>query len=337
MKHTVNKFQVAMFTEVSLMFLFVLQGVTASPSPAAKRHEKSLRFLALGDWGGLPFSPYTTPVEMSTAKQMGVVAETMGIDFILSLGDNFYYSGVYDVTDKRFQETFEDIFSAKSLKDVPWYVVAGNHDHSGNVTAQIEYSKVSKRWNFPQYYYDLNFTIAGSNTTVTILMLDTVLLCGNSDDFRGKEPEAPKDYHVANTQLQWVEEKLKASRSDFLIVAGHYPVWSIAEHGPTQCLVKKLYPLLTKYRVSAYFCGHDHNLQFIQDDNGIGYVLSGAGNFMEDSTKHEHCIPKHWLKFYYADISSLGGFAYVEVMPEQMAVTYIEARGKSLYRTAIPR
>uniref|UniRef100_UPI00398F811D tartrate-resistant acid phosphatase type 5-like isoform X2 n=1 Tax=Pristiophorus japonicus TaxID=55135 RepID=UPI00398F811D len=328
----------AFFLGVAVMFPLILQTVTSGPSPTAEMgNSKSIRFLALGDWGGLPFSPYTTPVEKSTAQQMGVVAETMGIDFVLSLGDNFYYDGVNDVTDKRFQETFEEIFSAKSLKDVPWFVVAGNHDHSGNVTAQIEYSNVSKRWNFPHYYYDLNFTMAGSNTTVTILMLDTVLLCGNSDDFEGREPEAPKDYSVANTQLEWVREKLKNSRSDFLIVAGHYPVWSIAEHGPTRCLVQKLYPLLTQYRVSAYFCGHDHNLQFIQDNDGIGYVLSGAGNFMEYSTRHKHHVPKGWLKFFYADIISLGGFAYVEITPEQMIITYIEALGKSLYQTTISR
>ncbi|XP_069783759.1 tartrate-resistant acid phosphatase type 5-like isoform X2 [Narcine bancroftii] len=328
----------AVFAKIALMFPLMLQGVVVSPRPAAKwDNSKSVRFLALGDWGGLPFKPYTTPVEKNTAHQMGVVAETMGIDFILSLGDNFYYSGVNNVTDHRFQETFEDIFSANSLKDKPWYVVAGNHDHSGNVTAQIKYSKVSKRWNFPHYYYDLNFAIAGSNTTITILMLDTVLLCGNSDDFMGMGPEGPSDHRVANAQLQWVQEKLKTSRSDFLIVAGHYPVWSIAEHGPTKCLVQKLYPLLVQYRVSAYFCGHDHNLQFIRDSDGIGYVLSGAGNFMENSTKHKHHVPEGWLKFFYADISSFGGFVYVEIVPEQMIITYIEAHGKSLYRTTIPR
>ncbi|XP_034766428.2 tartrate-resistant acid phosphatase type 5 [Acipenser ruthenus] len=300
------------------------------------RNRSSIRFLALGDWGGLPYPPYLTPIEKATAREMGRVAESMGADFVLALGDNFYYSGVHSAHDKRFKETFEHVFTADSLEDLPWYVLAGNHDHSGNVSAQIAYSKLSKRWNFPSYFYDLHFRVPGSNATLTVLMLDTVLLCGNSDDFSDERPRGPLSESGASLQLQWLSEQLEGSRADFLLVAGHYPVWSVAEHGPTHCLLDKLRPLLLKHKVTAYLCGHDHNLQYIQE-SGVGYVVSGAGNFLEHSLKHKGDIPEDSLKFFYAEHSSLGGFAHVEVTRQEMAVTFITAMGKSLYRTTLPR
>jgi 3',5'-cyclic AMP phosphodiesterase CpdA len=44
----------------------------------------------------------------------------------------------------------------------------------------------------------------------------------------------------------------------WLLVAGHYPVFSTGQHGDTSELKSYLLPLLTKYKVHAYFCGHDH-------------------------------------------------------------------------------
>ncbi|XP_040842297.1 tartrate-resistant acid phosphatase type 5 [Ochotona curzoniae] len=316
-------------------FLLILQGVLLLPG--ADGATPTLRFVAVGDWGGVPNAPFHTAREMANAKQMSKVVQMLGAHFVLSLGDNFYFNGVQSVNDKRFQETFEDVFNDRSLQRVPWYVLAGNHDHLGNVSAQIAYSKVSKRWNFPGLFYRLHFRIPRTNVSVAIFMLDTVTLCGNSHDFLSQQPERPRDLGLARTQLAWLKRHLMDAKEDYVLVAGHYPVWSIAEHGSTHCLVKKLQPLLVKYKVTAYLCGHDHNLQYLQDESGVGYVLSGAGNFMDPSTQHQHSVPNGYLRFHYGAESSLGGFVYVEITPKDMSVTYMEASGKSLFKTKLPR
>ncbi|KAG8523215.1 Tartrate-resistant acid phosphatase type 5 [Galemys pyrenaicus] len=305
--------------------------------PLADGADSALRFVAVGDWGGVPNAPFHTAREMANAKEIARTVQMKKTDFILSLGDNFYFSGVHDVNDKRFQETFEDVFSDPSLSNVPWYVLAGNHDHLGNVSAQIAYSKISKRWHFPSLYYRLRAKVPQSNVSVVIFMLDTVTLCGNSDDFVSQQPEKPRDLVMARSQMSWFKKQLAEVKDDYVLVAGHYPVWSIAEHGPTHCLVKQLSPLLAQYKVTAYLSGHDHNLQYLQDEDGVGYVLSGAGNFMDPSTKHHRKVPNGYLRFHYGDENSLGGFAYVEIDSKEMSVTYIEASGKSLFKTKLPR
>lgn len=69
----------------------------------------------------------------------------------------------------------------------------------------------------------------------------------------------------------------------------------------------------------------------------MGFVLSAAGNFMDPSKKHMRKVPKGYLRFHHGAENSLGGFAYVEISPKEMSVTYIEASGKSLFKTRLPR
>lgn len=63
----------------------------------------SLKFLALADWGGISFHPFTTPVQTSVADQMAIVSARENVSFVLALGDNFYLYGVENVDDPRFQ------------------------------------------------------------------------------------------------------------------------------------------------------------------------------------------------------------------------------------------
>ncbi len=82
----------------------------------------NLRFLAIGDWGGVDHFPYHTKEQMETADGMAKVASDHESEFVLALGDNFYYAGLkgdeYEA-EMRFQETFEKVYSHDELM-VPW-------------------------------------------------------------------------------------------------------------------------------------------------------------------------------------------------------------------------
>ncbi|XP_064293347.1 tartrate-resistant acid phosphatase type 5 isoform X2 [Phalacrocorax carbo] len=318
--------------ELLWMTVTVAVMVAAGGSP-----EGAVQFLAVGDWGGIPDPPFTTPREVATAAAMGRTATDLGANFVLALGDNFYYKGVQDEWDPRFQETFERVFTAPGLQELPWFVLAGNHDHAGNVTAQLAYGHRSPRWHFPHYYYSLRLSLPGTNVSARLLVLDTVMLCGGGDDFGvGNTPSGPQDAEAAAAQLAWLRGRLSSARHDrYVLVAGHYPVWSVAEHGPTACLVRLLRPLLRHHRVTAYLCGHDHNLQFLEE-GGVGYVVSGAGNFMEDTQTHGGAVPPGSLRFFFGAPTSPGGFAHLRLDAHAAIVTFLEATGRVLYRVALP-
>jgi tartrate-resistant acid phosphatase type 5 len=180
---------------------------------------------------------------------------------------------------------------------------------------------------------------------ISIMMIDTVIMCGNSPYEGVGDPKfgSIEEKLLADDYFKDFEERLKAiaqTRVPYILVAGHFPVWSIAEHGPTPCLVDKLRPLLHKYNVSAYFSGHDHNLQHIQDTylgQKVDYIVSGCSNFIDESTQNLPAIPPNSLRFHWAAQSIVvnGGFNLVSATKHNMTVTFYETTGKALYQTIV--
>ena len=76
--------------------------------------EDALKFLVVGDWGGMDIEPYYTPAQLNVARQMGATAEKIDAEFTITVGDNFYMWGVENVDDPRFNETFEVSHVVKS-------------------------------------------------------------------------------------------------------------------------------------------------------------------------------------------------------------------------------
>ena len=79
-------------------------------------------------------------------------------------------------------------------------------------------------------------------------------------------------------QIQWLENELKASGSDWKIAVFHHPLYSSGErHGSDRRLRDVLEPLFIKYNVSIVLTGHDHLYERIKPQKGITHFLVGSG------------------------------------------------------------
>jgi hypothetical protein len=304
----------------------------------------SINFCAIGDWGGQEFFPYFTHAQKETAKGMGKVAADIKSKFVIALGDNFYHTGVEKADSYRFNWSFENVYSAKSLTDIPWYVIGGNHDHYGNITAQIEYStnqEPNGRWKFPSLYHSHSFQSADGSVTLDLILIDTVDLCGINEVHNHNEPgyfdPLPLlEKHIAQDQWDWIEHKMNASTADYLLVGGHYPVYSVCSHGPTASLIEHLRPMLAHYG-AHYLSGHDHCMVHFEEDS-VHHVLTGAGDecCYEATNLNNVTYNKGELKWFLSKenkdlYQTIGGFSSFQAGTSSLQIKYHDHRGNAIF------
>ncbi|CAK4073533.1 unnamed protein product [Aphanomyces euteiches] len=195
--------------------------------------EPAITFLAIGDWGGTLGKGKGDPGTCCKLYNGGIdfglerykvdfysqayVAELMAQSAtelhplrILGHGDNFYWNGVGTKDAKyRFEHTFERVYNATSLRNIPWLNVVGNHDIGGatficgdketelrecesldelvkymdlRFEAQANYtSPHNNRWVLRGHYYVER--VSKHNVTVDVYNIDT----NHADNHGGKD------------------------------------------------------------------------------------------------------------------------------------------------------
>src|ERR1700761_852858 len=71
----------------------------------------SLNFLAVGDWGR-----EGQDHQRDVAQRMAESVHELNVPFVISVGDNFYESGVTGIDDPQWRKSFEDIYDQPSLQ-----------------------------------------------------------------------------------------------------------------------------------------------------------------------------------------------------------------------------
>ncbi|MCU0447510.1 MAG: tartrate-resistant acid phosphatase type 5 family protein [Microscillaceae bacterium] len=276
----------------------------------------ALNFLAVGDWGRN--GEYN---QQKVADRMGEASHQLEAEFVVSLGDNFYPNGVASTQDPHWQVSFENVYKAHSLM-IDWYSVLGNHDYRGNPQAQIDYSKISRRWQMPARYYSLEKEIPESKEKVLLVFIDT-------NPFEKKYYEEEKYQNVigqdTTAQKIWLEKTLAQSTAKWKIVIGHHPLYTSGKRmgkKETEDIRLAFEDLFEKYKVDAYFAGHEHDLQH-QKPKSVHYFVSGAGSEIRPTGKAA-----------YTQFSqSMHGFMTVSITDKTLLVQVIDYKGNVIYKT----
>ena len=210
------------------------------------------------------------------AELMGTMAEEIGPEFVLATGDIHHFEGVRSVNDPLWMTNYELIYSHPELM-IDWFPVLGNHEYRGNTQAVMDYSNVSRRWTMPSRYYTKVFKEEG--TSVRIVWVDTAPLIDKYREESDTYPDACKQ--DMNKQLAWIDSVLTVSKEDWVIVAGHHPVYAETpkDESERSNLHERVDSILRRHKVDLYICGHIHNFQHIRrPDSSIDYVVNSAGS-----------------------------------------------------------
>ena len=282
--------------------------------------DDALNFYVIGDWGRQGYFH-----QKDLAETMNQAAFVIEPEFVISTGDNFYDNGVASVDDPLWESSFENIYTGNFLQ-VPWYVVLGNHDYRTNPQAEIDYTQKSARWYMPARYWVSDMTLEDEESDVRFLFLDTSPC---EDEYYSETKYKNVWTQDSTKQLEWLDSVLAVTTQDWRIAIGHHPLYTGGKRANDPMYVRShVERYFDRYKVHAYFCGHEHDLQHIKPEgHPTHHFVSGAGSEVRPTGEIEGT---HFAQ-------SQTGFMIVSLTSDFMLVQAVNWKGEVLYATKIER
>jgi hypothetical protein len=179
--------------------------------------------------------------QLSVAKQLAGFRAKFPFELAIMLGDNLYGRERPRDYAEKFEKPYKPLLDA----GVKFYAALGNHDEP----SQAYYKPFNM--NGERYY---SFS---PQNGVRFFALDSNVM--------------------DRKQLDWLEQELGASRSDWKICFFHHPPYSSGErHGSDDVLREQIEPLFVKHGVNVVFTGHEHFYERIKPQKGIAYFIVGS-------------------------------------------------------------
>jgi calcineurin-like phosphoesterase family protein len=182
-----------------------------------------------------------TDKQQQVADMMVRYKQVFPFEFVLMMGDNLYGGDSAKDYDKKFESVYKVLLDEK----LKFYATLGNHDEAN----QRLYDHFNM--NGKEYY-----SFKKGNVTFFAL---------NSN-------------YMDKKQVDWLEDELAKSKSEWKICFFHHPPYSSGKaHGPDEQLRQVVEPIFVKHGVNVVFTGHEHFYERLKPQKGVYYFISGAG------------------------------------------------------------
>ena len=264
----------------------------------------AVRFGVIGDYG----------VDNSTQAAVAARLKTLSPEFLVTTGDNTYFSGTvanWDRTQGKHYGEFikypagsTSAYAGNGVTSNNFYPTMGNHDWDAGLNSYTSYFELPGN----ERYY----SVKRGPVEIFVLSSDSRETDGRSS---------------TSAQYLWAQNAIQTSTAKWQMVFFHHPAYTYASnHGPETAM---RWPFKS-WGVDATFAGHNHNMQAM-DVNGLPVFVRGAsGNGLYGISG----APSGATGLF--SNASANGFSIVDATESSLRVRFLDVNGNTLYTQEIP-